>query len=169
MAASISLVVPVTYITLLVGSLLIFSRIYRKRTAARIAQQEPWFPSHPERDTYITLLQMQPPVSDVLLKAALLRRAVTDVQRILSFREDKAALQALLTKGSIGDDLWNAFLAAEKELEAEIVEVVGEANSFRDGWGQFIFQSASEVVNNMKHRDIFLSVPKMKSDAGTSG
>ncbi|KAG8923111.1 translocation protein S66 [Tulasnella sp. 417] len=165
MASSISLVVPVTYITLLVGSLLIFSRIYRKRTAARIAQQEPWFPSHPERDTYISLLQMQPPVSDVLLKAALLRRAVTDVQRILAFREDKAALQALLQKGSIGDDLWNAFLAAEKELEAEIVEVVGEANSFREGWGQFIFQSASEVVNNMKHRDIFLSVPKMKADA----
>ncbi|KAG9049671.1 translocation protein S66 [Tulasnella sp. UAMH 9824] len=165
MAASISLVVPVTYITLLVGSLIIFSRIYRKRTAARIAQQEPWFPSHPERDTYISLLQMQPPVSDVLLKAALLRRAVTDVQRILAFREDKAALQALLQKGSIGDDLWNAFLAAEKELEAEIVEVVGEANSFREGWGQFIFQSASEVVNNMKHRDIFLAVPKMKADA----
>ncbi|KAG9019655.1 translocation protein S66 [Tulasnella sp. 427] len=164
-ASSISLLVPVTYITLLVGSLLIFSRIYRKRTAARIAQQEPWFPSHPERDTYISLLQIQPPVSDVLLKAALLRRAVTDVQRILAFREDKAALQALLQKGSVGDDLWNAFLAAEKELEAEIVEVVNEANSFREGWGQFIFQSASEVVNNMKHRDIFLAAPKMKAEA----
>lgn len=107
---------------------------------------------------------MQPPVSDILLKAALLRRAVTDTQRIQAFREDKAALQALLQKGSIGDGLWNALLAAEKELKAE---VVGEANSFREGWGQFIFQSASEVVNNMKHRDIFLGVPKLKADAGT--
>ena len=91
---------------------------------------------------------------------------MTDVRRIVAFREDKAALQALLTKGSIKDDLWTAFLAAEKELEAEIVEVVAEANSFRDGWGQFIFQSASEMVNNLKHRDLFMAVPKLKAEAG---
>jgi len=163
--AAVSLVVPFAYIILLVGSLIIFSRVYRNRTAKRIAQQEPWFPSHPERDVYISLLQQDPQPSDVLLKAALLRRAVTDVQRILTFREDKAALQTLLTKGSIGDDLWNAFLAAEKELEAEIVEVVAEANSFREGWGQFIFQSASETANNLKHRDLFFSIPKMRAEA----
>lgn len=146
--------------------MIIFSRIYRKRTAKRIAQQEPWFPSHPERDVYISLLQQQnPPASDVLLKAALLRRAVTDVQRIIQFREDKAALQNLLQKGSIGDDLWNAFQAAEKELEAEIVEVVAEANTFREGWGQFIFASASETANNLKHRDLFFSIPKLRADA----
>lgn len=186
--SSISTLLPVGYITLVIGSLILFSRIYRKRTAgeypssrsqernwindrlspkARVANQEPWFPSHPERDTYISLLQLQPPPSEVLLKAALLRRAVADVRRILAFREDKAALQALLTKGSIGDDLWNAFLAAEKELEAEIVEVVAEANSFREGWGQFIFQSASEMVNNLKHRDLFASISTLKAEAGT--
>jgi len=163
--ASISLLVPLSYLALLIGALLTFSRIYRKRIAARIAGQEPWFPSHPERDVYISLLQMDPPPSDVLLKAALLRRAVTDVQRILAFREDKVALQALLAKGSIGDDLFNAFTAAEKELEAEILEVVGEANSFREGWGQFIFQSASECANNIKHRELFASIPKMTADA----
>lgn len=165
MASSISLLVPIAYIVLLVGSLLVFSRVYRKRTAARISNQEPWFPSHPERDVYISLLQLDPPPSDVLLKAALLRRAVTDVQRILTFREDKAALQALLQKGSIGDDLWTAFLAAEKELEAEIIEVVNEANSFREGWGQFIFQSASEVANNLKHRELFASIQKRTDEA----
>ena len=127
---------------------------------------ETWFPTHPERDTYISLLQLQPSPSDVLLKAALLKRAVADVHRILAFREDKAALQQLLQKGSISDDLWNSFLAAEKELEAEIVEVVGEANTFHPGWGQFIFQSASEMVNNAKHRDIFATVVKLKSESG---
>jgi len=114
---------------------------------------------------YISLLQLSPPPSEVLLKAALLRRATADVQRIIAFREDKTALQALLQKGCIDDELWNAFLAAEKELEAEIVEVVNEANSFREGWGQFIFNSASEVVNNIKQRDIVLSAPKMRADA----
>lgn len=117
---------------------------------------------------YISLLQLSPQPSDVLLKAALLRRAAADVRRIVTFREDKAALQALLQKGSIGDDLWNAFLAAEKELEAEIVEVVNEANSFKEGWGQFIFNSASEVVNNVKQRDMVLQMPKLRAEAGMS-
>jgi len=143
----------------------VFSKVYRKRSQARIARLDPWFPSHPERDAYITLLQLQPPPSEVLLKAALLRRAVADVRRIMSFREDKAALQNLLQKGSVGDDLWNAFTAAEKELEAEIVEVVNEANSFREGWGSFIFASASEVVNNLKQREALISIPKMREEA----
>ncbi|KAG8969652.1 translocation protein S66 [Tulasnella sp. 419] len=162
--ATIPILVPIAYIVLLVGALLTFSRIYRKRAEARIAGQEPWFASHPERDTYISLLQLSPPPSDGLLKAALLRRAVADVHRILAFREDKAALQALLQKGSVGDDLWNAFLAAEKELEAEIVEVVNEAATFNPGWGQFIFQSASEMVNNQKNRELFLSIASLRAE-----
>ncbi|KAG8988749.1 translocation protein S66 [Tulasnella sp. JGI-2019a] len=163
--ASIPLLVPLTYITLLIGAFYTFSKVYRKRTVARIASLERWFPSHPERDTYISLLQLSPPPSEVLLKAALLRRAAADVQRIISLRDDKTALQALLQKGSIDDDLWNAFTAAEKELEAEIVEVVNEANSFREGWGQFIFASASEVVNNVKQRDMVMAIPKLRAEA----
>ena len=78
-----------------------------------------------------------------------------DVQRVMSIREDKPALQNLLQKGSIGDDLWNSLLAAEKELEAEILEVVGEANSFVEGWGGMIFQTANEMIANEKMRALF--------------
>ena len=85
---------------------------------------------------------------------------MTDVQRIIRLREDKPALQNLLQKGSIGDDLWNSLLAAEKELEAEIVEVVAEANTFVEGWGQIILQSASEMIGNEKSRQIFESIPQ---------
>src|SRR5580698_8813838 len=107
---------------------------------------EPYFPSHPERDTYVTLLQRtDPPASDALLKSALVRRAMGDVSRVLRIREDKPALQNLLQKGSIGDDIWNSLRAAEKELEAEIMEVVAEANTFVDGWGTVIFQTANEM------------------------
>jgi translocation protein SEC66 len=88
------------------------------------------------------------------LKAALVRRAIADVQRILRIREDKPALQNLLQKGSIGDDLWNSLLAAEKELEAEIVEVHAEANSFVEGWGQVLFQTATEMLANEKTRAV---------------
>ncbi|KAJ7362550.1 Sec62/63 complex, subunit Sec66, partial [Mycena albidolilacea] len=98
----------------------------------------PYFPSHADRNVYIALLQKtDPPASDSLLKSALVRRAMADVHRALRLREDTPALQALLQRGSIGDGLWNSLLPAEKELEADTMEVVAEvANSFAEGWGQ---------------------------------
>ncbi|KAK2466978.1 hypothetical protein APHAL10511_001236 [Amanita phalloides] len=149
-----SLLVPVVYILVVFGGLFIFSYFYRKHTSSRV--YDPYFPSHPERNAYITLLQKtDPPASDALLKAALLRRAMADVQRVLRIREDKPALQNLLQKGSVGDDLWNSLLNAEKELEVEITEVVAEANAFVDGWGQVIFPSANEMLANEKMRTVF--------------
>jgi translocation protein SEC66 len=128
---------------------------------------EPYFPTHPERNTYVTLLQKtDPPTPDVILKAALVRRAMTDVQRVMRIREDKPALQNLLQKGSIGDDLWNSLLAAEKELEAEIVEVMAEANSFVEGWGPVIFQTANEMIANEKMRSTFEHIAEKKAELG---
>jgi len=153
-----SVLVPVFYIFVVFGGLFIFGHFYRKRSATK--QIEPYFPRHLERDIYVTLLQRtDPPASDALLKAALVRRAIADVQRILRMREDKQALQNLLQKGSIGDDLWNSLLAAEKELEAEIVEVHAEANTFVEGWGQVLFQTASEMVANEKTRAVVEQIP----------
>jgi len=149
-----SVLVPVAYVIIVFGGLFIFSYFYRKHTSTRV--YEPYFPSHPERNAYITLLQKKdPPASDALLKSALVRRAIADVQRLLRIREDKPALQNLLQKGSIGDDLWNSLLSAEKEMEAEIVEVVSEANAFAQGWGQVIFPTANEMLANEKIRAIY--------------
>ena len=129
---------------------------------------ESYFPRHKERDIYITLLQRtDPPTPEHLLKAALVRRAMTDVQRILRIREDKPALQQLLQKGSIGDDLFNSLLAAEKELEAEILEVAAEANTFVEGWGQIIFQTATEMLHNEKIRAVLEQVPVLRLETGT--
>ncbi|EAU88444.1 translocation protein sec66 [Coprinopsis cinerea okayama7 len=157
-----SILVPVAYIFIVFGGLFVFSYFYRKHTSTRV--YEPYFPSHPERNAYVTLLQQDPPASDSLLKAALVRRAMADVQRVLRIREDKPALQALLQKGSIGDDLWNSLLAAEKELEAEVMEVVQEANSFVEGWGQVIFPTANEMLANERMRAIWENTEKLKSE-----
>lgn len=128
---------------------------------------EPYFPSHPDRDIYVTLLgRSDPPTSDTLLKSALIRRAMADVQRVLKIREDKPALQNLLQKGSVGDDLWNSLLAAEKELEAEIMEVVNEANSFVEGWGTVIFQTANEMIANEKIRGAFERTSELRQEMG---
>ena len=131
-------------------------------------QIEPYFPSHPERNAYVTLLQMtDPPAPDSVLKAALIQRACADVRRVLRIREDKPALQALIQKGCVGDDIWEALNAAEKETETEILEVMHEANSFVMGWGGFIFNTASEIVANEQTRSLLIEkYPVMRAQAG---
>ncbi|KAL5511266.1 SEC66 [Sanghuangporus vaninii] len=159
-----SILAPVLYLAIVVGGLWIFSSLYRRRSASR--PLEPYFPSHPERNAYVTLLQKtDPPAPDALLKAALIQRACADIRRVMRLREDKPAAQALLQKGAIGDDLWNSVLAAEKEMEAEILEVMHEANSFMNGWSQFIFNSAGEMVQNEKVRKLLEEYPKMRAEA----
>jgi len=151
---------PVLYVTLLIGSLLLFSHFYRKKIAGK-QKFDPWYPIHPERDLYISLLQKtDPPAPDSLLKAALLRRAAADVTRIIRIREDKPALQALMQKGTVGDDLWASCQLAEKELEAELLEVVAEANTFHPGWGQFIFGSAGEVLGHDRIKELLASIDR---------
>ena len=68
-------------------------------------------------------------VPDTILRAALLRRAVEDIHRIIQVRSAKQACSTLLQRGSVGDDLWQRFLRAEKEMEEELRDVVLEASS----------------------------------------
>ena len=163
--------IPVAYLVVLVGSLTVFSNLYRKRQAAKAASLEPWFPAHLQRNVYLSLLHMEnPKVPDSILKAALLRRASEDILRIVQVRNAKQALQTLLQRGSVGDDLWQRFQRAEKEIEDELRDVVQEvrwakfynvamqanhdqANAFSPNWGQTIFQSASEMAQNNHIRE----------------
>ncbi|KAI9710074.1 MAG: translocation protein S66 [Bogoriella megaspora] len=159
----ISLAIPFAYLGVLIGSLATFSSLYRKRKASRALSLAPWFPPHLQRNIYLSLLHIEDSpaqqsanaaseknakVPDSVLKAALLRRAVEDIHRIMQIRSSKQALSTLLQRGSVGDDLWQQFLRAEKEIEAELRDVVQEANAFAEGWGQHIFQSASEMAAN---------------------
>lgn len=93
-----------------------------------------------QRNVYLSLLHIepsesQPKIPESVIKAALLRRATEDIHRIVSIRNSKAALQALLQRGSVGDDLWQRFQRAEKEIEEELRDVVNEVCSACDfGW-----------------------------------
>jgi translocation protein SEC66 len=93
-----------------------------------------------------------PAVPESVLKASLLRRATEDIRRVLALRSQKQALSVLLQRGSVGDDLWQRFLRAEKEMEEEVKDVVAEANAYTPNWGQTIFQSANEMMNNDLYR-----------------
>lgn len=105
---------------------------------------------------------------DSILKSALLVRATADVKRIWRIRDDKIALTNLHGRGLVGDDTMARFAAAEKELEAEIVDVVSEANTFRQGWGGMIFQTATEMAHAEKTRETILNIPRVKEREGAS-
>lgn len=135
-----NLTLPVLYLTILIGSLYAFSTLYRKRQLSKAANLEDWFPPHKQRDIYLSLLHLDPAeasdsadgekklknVPDSMLKAALLRRAVEDIRRIVRLRSSKEALQRLLQRGSVGEELWQRFQRAEKEMEEEVKDVVSE-------------------------------------------
>ncbi|KAJ5121221.1 uncharacterized protein N7515_009182 [Penicillium bovifimosum] len=159
----LSLAVPISYLGILLGSLATFSSLYRKRKAHKAASLEPWFSAHIQRDIYFSLLHLEPSetspkekkapaIPDSVLKASLLRRAAEDIRRIMALRSQKQALATLLQRGSVGDDLWQRFQRAEKEMEDEVKDVVSEANAYAPGWGQIIFQSANEMMNNDIYR-----------------
>ncbi|GAA5922534.1 hypothetical protein JCM3775_005764 [Rhodotorula graminis] len=161
--ATLSILAPLSYIGFLVGSLWLFSKIYRRRQANK-PRAEPWFPPHKSRDIYVSLLSLDPPPPRPILVAALLRRAMDDVKLIWQIRDAKTSLTTLLGKGQIGDDLWERFLLAEKELEAEIVEVVGEANTFEPGYGNKIFNAASDMVSHERWKDVYRDIAKRRAE-----
>ncbi|BGP22601.1 Translocation protein S66 [Rhodotorula toruloides] len=160
---ALSILAPLSYIGFLVSSLWLFSKIYRRRQANK-PPVEPWFPHHKSRDIYVSLLSLDPPPPRPILVAALLRRAMDDVKLIWSIRDAKTSLTTLLQRGQIGDDLWERFLLAEKELEAEIVEVVGEANTFEPGYGQKIFNIASDMVSHERWKEVYKDIGKKREE-----
>lgn len=103
-------------------------------STAKSANLEPWFGPHLQRNIYLSLLHLEPEdgsekgpkIPDSVLRAALLRRAVEDIHRIIQIRTAKAACSTLLQRGSVGDDLWQRFNRAEKEMEEELRDVVME-------------------------------------------
>ncbi|CAK7239676.1 MAG: Translocation protein S66 [Sporothrix thermara] len=150
------LILPVAYLLVLGGTFATFSTIYRRRKAVQSASLSPWFPPHLQRNVYLSLLHMEPEagsdkpqkVPDTVIRAALMRRAVEDIHRIIQIRTGKQACQSLLQRGSVGDDLWQRFLRAEKEMEDELRDVVMEANALVPNWGQIIFQTANAIAGN---------------------
>ncbi|KAK4139053.1 Pre protein translocase subunit Sec66-domain-containing protein [Dichotomopilus funicola] len=160
------LLLPLAYLVVLVGTFVTFSTVYRKRKAIESANLAPWFGPHLQRNIYLSLLHMQPDenssaaekktqqkIPDSIIRAALIQRAVEDIRRIIQIRTAKQACSSLLQRGSVGDDLWQRFQRAEKEMEEELRDVVMEANALVPGWGQIIFQSANEIAANRAMRE----------------
>lgn len=151
----LSLLVPIAYLGILIGSMATFSYLYRQRQVTSKLRLAPYFPPHTARNAYLSLLHLpdrdpsnNTKVPDSVLRAALLVRAIEDVHRIMEIRTRKPALAQLLQRGIVGDEIFQRLQRAEQELEIELKDVVEEANGLAPGWGQTIFQSASEYAQN---------------------
>lgn len=87
-----------------------------------------------QRNIYLSLLHQEPEegkeksptIPESVIRAALLRRAVEDIRRIVQIRSAKQACSTLLARGSVGEDLMQRFQRAEKEMEEELRDVVTE-------------------------------------------
>lgn len=101
------------------------------------ANLAPWFGPNLQRNVYLSLLHLgsddgdkaSPRVPESVLRAALLRRAVQDIERLIQIKSAKQACSTLLLRGSVGDDLWQRFQRAEKEMEEELRDVVTEVRA----------------------------------------
>jgi len=150
----LSLLVPIAYLSILLGSLATFSYLYRRRQHSRTQNLAPYFPPHTARNVYLTLLHQTDHQQDLkqvpnsILCAALQERAIEDILRIREIQTRKGPLNTLLQRGVVGDEIWQRLLRAEQELEEELKDVVAEANALANEWGQTIFQSANEIAIN---------------------
>ena len=181
----LSLLLPFGYLTILTLSLYTFSHLYRRRQALQSARLEPWFGEHLTRRIYLTLLEQSSAaksgtgtekaqkVPDSVLRAALLARSTTNIQRLVQLRAQKQPLTTLQQRGCIGDALVQRFNLAEKEMDAELRDCVTEANALAgpgtngvqgQAWGQSLFQSAGEVVNQDNLRKAIANIESQREN-----
>jgi translocation protein SEC66 len=145
----ISLFVPLAYFTILIGSFFSFSYFYRNRRIRQAVETRPWFDSHLSRDIYLSLLHKEnPSCPSLVLNAALLRRACESVSQLISVKQSKQALHGLLQRGQVGEELWKQCEVAEREADAELVDIVSEAEALQKEWGKVILPNAQEMMWN---------------------
>ncbi|CAO3675408.1 unnamed protein product [Umbelopsis vinacea] len=157
-----SLVLPTAYLGGCIAAMSAFSYLYRRATVT--SEVEPWFGPNIEKEQYIALLNSSTAVPEHHLRAALLRRAMGNVKRLVHIQQEKPPLQALLRAGTVGDELWKEFSIAEQETMAELQEVVAEANTYKPGWGQTIFTTAAQMVEHEKQKVILDEMKTRKEE-----
>ncbi len=85
-----------------------------------------YFGKHETKEIYLELMEQyspEDPIGKKVLTSALMKRAITDVDRIFRLREEKPSLSNLIKQGAVGEDLWERMLDAERDLDLEVQEV----------------------------------------------
>lgn len=115
---------------------------------------KPWYEKNISRDLYFSIKESSADqkVPDKLIKAALLKWAAEDVQRLIKMREGSQVLMNLHQRGSVGDNLWTRYTTSEKLLMLDLNELAREAEAIKPGWSQQVIQLATEITQNQAIR-----------------
>lgn len=135
---------------ILVGSFSVLSRRQRKARADRAKEERrrwlgPDLDENPEHQAYQNTLMSDPNNTDEL-KKALLRRAMSDVRRLMRLQSERESITQLNRAGIFGEEMMSAIKVADRELEMEILDVQAEAETFREGWSDEIIRDAVRLV-----------------------
>lgn len=140
--------------------LVVFKFIYDRYQKKARANKKRWFKTHPEKEAYEALLASKPDDEDGLRKA-LLRRAMTDVKRIVQMQEEKDSLFKLMRAGAVPETIWNDFKDSEQEMQLEMFDLQAEAETFKPGWGQAILTEAAQLVQ--RERELTMMKARMEA------
>ncbi|KAH6561461.1 hypothetical protein BASA50_006879 [Batrachochytrium salamandrivorans] len=145
-----SLWLPLVYVSSLAVLFSLFAR-YNKTRQHIYDQTASYFPLHLAKYEYEELAEQFSPDTEngkLVLTAALAKRAVEDVRRVLKIREEKPPLEQMVREGIVGEDLFDKIVRDERELEAELQQVIEDSEMYREGWGKTIFQEASAIAQS---------------------
>ncbi|EEB07268.1 ER protein translocation subcomplex subunit Sec66 [Schizosaccharomyces japonicus yFS275] len=157
----LSIYVPIVYVAVLIGFLYGISVFVRKRKPKGPENLlEDWFGPCHARNVFFSVLKQKPPAPDVILKSSLVIRGTEDLKRLLKMKNSRNALNVLINRGAVGDELIQEFTRLEKEMELELMDVARTANTLQEGWNQFFFQSCNEIINNERIHNKLDEIPK---------
>lgn len=106
------------------------------RNKRKIAAQDSWFGGHPERDAYEAAVGARASgdqsVDEEKLRKLLLRRAMTDMRRLLQITQEKEPLYNLMRSGAVSEEMWADFLEAERTMQVELHDLHAESETFKE-------------------------------------
>lgn len=85
---------------------------------------------------------------------------MVNIQRAWKLQEEKPSLAKLVGQGAVGEELWQKFLRAEEDLNAEFEFVQAEAEWIKKGWGQGIIPQANHMLQEAMKRSYSQEVSK---------
>ncbi|WFD02725.1 Translocation protein S66 [Malassezia obtusa] len=177
---ALSIFVPIAYIVTLFAALAAFSKVYRRREVKRLQEYQEASNVESEvnaqRAIYNALAAIQEDFPDgdandsgwvvprATLQGALIARAVNALKSMSELRSDKQALATLLERGSVGDDAAVLLETMDNDIRKEVMSIVREAGRFDQSWSKLIFQSANEILSNLRCRDILMDIGKQREE-----
>lgn len=92
------------------------------------------------------------PDNEEALRKALMKRAITDMRRLMELNEEKDSVYNLMRTGAISEQMWADFKTAENDLQLELFDVQAEAETFKKDWSQAVLKEAAMLLH--KEREL---------------